>query len=84
MCLICDRIDKNRAKRTETGYVVLGDHQHFWGCTLFLRKRHETELCHLDRPPLYGGRADGFPGGKGTLAAGEARARGRCGGTPWN
>ena len=57
MCLICDRIEKIRAgsnpyfvKELETGYVVLGDHQHFWGYTLFLCKRHETELFHLDRP----------------------------------
>ncbi len=56
MCLICDRIDmiKNGTnpyfvKELETGYVVLGDHQHFQGYTLFLCKRHETELFHLDK-----------------------------------
>ncbi len=55
MCLICDRIQMIRngtnpyfVKELETGYVVLGDHQHFRGYTLFLSKRHETELFHLD------------------------------------
>lgn len=57
MCLICDRIEmiKNGAnpyfvKELETGYVVLGDHQHFYGYTLFLYKHHgnKTELFHLD------------------------------------
>ncbi len=55
MCLICDRIaliqeGKNPyfVKEMETGYVVIGDHQHFRGYTLFLCKRHETELFHLD------------------------------------
>lgn len=36
-------------KELETGYVVIGDHQYFKGFTLFLCKRHETELFHLDR-----------------------------------
>lgn len=56
MCLICDRIEmiKNGenpyfVKELETGYVVIGDHQYFKGFTLFLCKRHETELFHLDR-----------------------------------
>lgn len=56
MCLVCDRIDmiKNGenpyfVQELETGYVVIGDHQHFKGFTLFLCKRHETELFHLDR-----------------------------------
>ncbi|MCX4356103.1 MAG: HIT domain-containing protein [Oscillospiraceae bacterium] len=56
MCLICDRIEmiKNGenpyfVRELETGYVVFGDHQHFKGFTLFLCKRHETELFHLDR-----------------------------------
>ncbi len=56
MCLICDRIDmiKNGTnpyfvKELETGYVVLGDHQHFKGYTLFLCKQHETEIFHLDK-----------------------------------
>lgn len=56
MCLICDRIEmiKNGTnpyfvKELETGYVVIGDHQHFKGYTLFLCKRHETELFYLDK-----------------------------------
>ncbi|MCD8398929.1 MAG: HIT family protein [Lachnospiraceae bacterium] len=56
MCLICDRIQmikdgKNPyyVKELETGYVVLGDHQHFKGYTLFLCKMHETELFYLDK-----------------------------------
>lgn len=56
MCLICDRIAMIQAgtnpyfvKELSTGYVVLGDHQHFNGYTLFLYKRHgdKTELFHL-------------------------------------
>ena len=35
-------------KELETGYVVIGDHQHFKGYTLFLCKQHETELHFLD------------------------------------
>ena len=42
MCLICDRIkmikeDRNPyfVKELKTGYVVIGDHQHFKGYTLF-------------------------------------------------
>ena len=45
MCLICDRIQwilegRNPyfVKELDTGYVVLGDHQHFEGYTLFLCK----------------------------------------------
>lgn len=56
MCLICDRIEmiKNGTnpyfvKELETGYVVIGDNQHFNGYTLFLCKKHETELFHLDK-----------------------------------
>ena len=53
-CLICERI--GQIERGEnpyfvcalsTGYVVLGDHQHFQGYTLFLCKRHVTELYQL-------------------------------------
>lgn len=56
MCLICDRIEmikngKNPyfVKELNTGYVVIGDHQHFYGYTLFLYKVHgdKTELFHL-------------------------------------
>ena len=56
MCLICDRIGMIQrgenpyfVKELETGYVVMGDHQHFRGYTLFLCKEHKTELHHLDR-----------------------------------
>ena len=31
----------------ETGYVVIGDHQHFYGYTLFLYKEHITELHYI-------------------------------------
>lgn len=57
MCLICDRIEMIRnnenpyfVKELKTGYVVIGDHQHFYGYTLFLYKHHEnqTELFHLE------------------------------------
>ena len=57
MCLICDRIDMIKkgcnpyfVRELETGYVVIGDHQHFYGYTLFLYKHHgdKTELFHLD------------------------------------
>lgn len=56
MCFICDRIEmiKNGTnpyfvKELETGYVVIGDNQHFKGYTLFLCKKHETELFYLDK-----------------------------------
>ncbi|MGN0498153.1 MAG: HIT family protein [Acutalibacteraceae bacterium] len=55
MCFICDRIqmiENNEnpyfVKELETGYVVIGDNQHFKGYTLFLCKQHKTELFHLD------------------------------------
>lgn len=55
MCLICDRIkmikeDRNPyfVKELKTGYVVIGDHQHFKGYTLFLCKEHRTELFQLE------------------------------------
>lgn len=54
MCLICDRINMIKegtnpyfVKELETGYVVIGDHQHFKGYTLFLCKEHVTELFQL-------------------------------------
>ena len=56
MCLICDRIEMIKrgenpyfVKELETGYVVIGDFQHFKGYTLFLCKQHKTELFYLDR-----------------------------------
>ena len=52
MCLICDRIKMIKdgtnpyfVKELETGYVVIGDNQHFKGYTLFLHKEHKTERC---------------------------------------
>ena len=55
MCLVCDRIQMIQentnpwfVKELETGYVVIGDKQHFKGYTLFLCKEHKTELFHLD------------------------------------
>lgn len=36
-------------KELETGYVVIGDNQHFKGYTLFLCKEHKTELFYLDK-----------------------------------
>ena len=54
MCFICDRIHMIKentnpwfVKELETGYVVIGDHQHFKGYTLFLCKEHKTELFQL-------------------------------------
>lgn len=35
-------------KELETGYVVIGDYQHFRGYTLFLYKEHVIELFELD------------------------------------
>ena len=56
VCLICDRIEmiKNGTnpyfvKELDTGYVVIGDNQHFKGYTLFLCKQHKTELFYLDK-----------------------------------
>ena len=57
MCLICERIAMIQkgtnpwfVKEMESGYVVIGDHQHFKGYTLFLCKEHKTELFQLDSP----------------------------------
>ena len=38
-------------KELSTGYVVIGDNQHFYGYTLFLYRSHGeiTELFHLDK-----------------------------------
>lgn len=55
MCIVCDRIQmiKNETnpyfvKELDTGYVVLGDNQHFRGYTLFLLKEHIVELFELE------------------------------------
>ena len=54
MCIICDRIKLIKegnnpylVKELETGYVVIGDHQHFKGYSLFLCKEHVVELFDL-------------------------------------
>ena len=54
MCIICDRIQMIKfgtnpyfVKELDTGYVVIGDNQHFKGYTLFLLKDHVTELFEL-------------------------------------
>lgn len=58
MCLICDRIEMIKqktnpyfVKELDTGYVVIGDNQHFFGYTLFLYKHHgdKTEIFHLEK-----------------------------------
>ena len=53
-CLICERSNMIKqgnnpyfVKELETGYVVIGDYQHFYGYTLFLCKQHVTELHNL-------------------------------------
>lgn len=55
-CLICERIRQIEegtnpyfVAELETGYVVLGDHQHFRGYTLFLCKEHVSELHELKK-----------------------------------
>ena len=55
MCVVCDRIRMIKegtnpyfVKELKTGYVVLGDHQHFKGYSLFLYKDHIVELFDLD------------------------------------
>ena len=55
MCFICDRIKMINngtnpyfVKELQTGYVVIGDNQHFKGYSLFLCKEHKTELFQLN------------------------------------
>lgn len=55
MCFICERIKMIKdgtnpyfVKELHTGYVVIGDNQHFKGYSLFLYKEHKTELFQLD------------------------------------
>ncbi len=54
MCEICKRIEWIKkgenpyfVTELETGYVVIGDHQHFKGYCLFLCKEHEVDLHRL-------------------------------------
>ena len=48
--MIKDGTNPYFVKELETGYVVIGDNQHFYGYTLFLYKHHgeKTELFHLE------------------------------------
>ena len=60
MCLICDRIEMIKrgenpyfVRELKTGYVVIGDHQHFRGYTLFLYKETADSMkkhvvCRFD------------------------------------
>ena len=55
-CLICERIKMIKSSSNpyfvcelETGYVVIGDHQHFYGYSLFLHKEHVTELHFIPK-----------------------------------
>lgn len=55
MCPICERIEMISnsenpyfVKELQTGYVVLGDNQHFKGYTIFLCKQHKVELFQLE------------------------------------
>ncbi|TCD54185.1 HIT family protein [Alloscardovia theropitheci] len=55
-CNICKRIELIKqsnnpffVRELETGYVVLGDSQYFYGYTLFLAKEHIQELHQFDR-----------------------------------
>jgi len=55
MCIVCERIQKIKnktnpcfVKELDTGYVVIGDNQHFKGYTLFLFKEHVNELYELN------------------------------------
>lgn len=55
MCIVCDRIKMIKEgtnpyfiKELETGYVAVGDFQHFKGYTLFLYKEHVAELYELE------------------------------------
>jgi len=52
MCKVIEQIKKNEnpyfVKELETGYVILGWNQHFYGYTLFISKQHKVELFELD------------------------------------
>ena len=55
-CFVCERIDMIKSSRNpyfvselETGYVVIGDYQHFYGYSLFLYKEHVTELHFIPK-----------------------------------
>lgn len=51
ICFVFDRINMIKegnnpyfVKKLETGYVVIGDNQHFKGYSLFLCKQHKNEV----------------------------------------
>ena len=55
MCDICNTIEKSLqgenpffVKELESGIVVLGWNQHFYGYTIFMCKKHATELYQLE------------------------------------
>lgn len=55
-CIVCERIElikqgKNPyfVRELETGYVVMGDYQRFYGYTLFLCKECVTEIHFLEK-----------------------------------
>lgn len=52
MCNVIEQIKKGKnpwfVKELETGYVILGWNQHFYGYSLFICKRHVVELFDLD------------------------------------
>lgn len=52
MCKVIEQIKRNEnpwfVKELETGYVILGWNQHFYGYSLFICKQHVVELFDLD------------------------------------
>ncbi len=52
MCNVIEQIKKGKnpwfVKELETGYVILGWNQHFYGYSLFICKKHVVELFDLD------------------------------------
>ena len=56
MCNVIEQIKKGEnpwfVKEMETGYAILGWNQHFYGYTLFICKRHVSELFELDKDYL--------------------------------
>ena len=54
-CMVCDRIELTKSgknpyfvRELETGYVVIGDYQRFYGYTVFICKQHASELFQLE------------------------------------
>lgn len=52
MCKVIEQIKNNEnpwfVKELDTGYVILGWNQHFYGYSLFICKQHVVELFDLD------------------------------------